>query len=75
MNYAPEKFKLSPALTEILGIEIGTHPRIIVAIWHYVKAKKLQNPYDPSFFACDPPLQKVFGEKKMKFSMVTQKIS
>ena len=75
MNYALEKFKISPALTKILGIAIGTHPRIIAAIWHYVKAKKLQNPNDPSFFACDLPLQKVFGEEKMKFSMDTQKIS
>ncbi|MCI26306.1 SWI/SNF complex component SNF12, partial [Trifolium medium] len=31
MNYAPEKFKLSPALTEVLGIEVDTRPRIIAA--------------------------------------------
>ncbi|KAF2316637.1 hypothetical protein GH714_041978 [Hevea brasiliensis] len=58
MNYLPEKFKLSPALMEVLGIEVDTRPRIIAAIWHYVKARKLQNPEDPSFFNCDPPLQK-----------------
>ncbi|WCJ33739.1 SWI/SNF-related matrix-associated actin-dependent regulator of chromatin subfamily D member 2 [Euphorbia peplus] len=75
MNYVPEKFKLSPALMEVLGIEVDTRPRIIAAIWHYVKARKLQNPDDPSFFHCDPPLQKVFGEAKMKFTMVSQKIS
>ena len=75
MNYVPEKFKLSPALTEVLGIEVDTRPRIIAAIWHYVKARKLQNPNDPSFFHCDQPLQKVFGEEKMKFTMVLQKIS
>ncbi|KAJ0051513.1 hypothetical protein Pint_02993 [Pistacia integerrima] len=75
MNYVPEKFKLSPALTEVLGIEVDTRPRIIAAIWHYVKARKLQNPNDPSFFNCDVPLQKVFGEEKMKFTMVSQKIS
>jgi SWI/SNF-related matrix-associated actin-dependent regulator of chromatin subfamily D len=75
MNYLPEKFKLSPALTEVLGIEVETRPRVIAAIWHYVKARKLQNPNDPSFFNCDPPLQKVFGEDKMKFTMVSQKIS
>ncbi|XP_010250752.1 PREDICTED: SWI/SNF complex component SNF12 homolog [Nelumbo nucifera] len=75
MNYMPEKFKLSPALIELLGIEVDTRPRIIAAIWHYVKARKLQNPTDPSFFACDPPLRKVFGEEKMKFAMVSQKIS
>lgn len=75
MNYMPEKFKLSPALTELLGIEAETRPRIIAAIWHYVKARKLQNPNDPTYFNCDPQLQKVFGEEKMKFTMVSQKIS
>lgn len=75
MNYSPEKYKLSQALMELLGIEVDTRPRIIAAIWHYVKARKLQNPNDPSFFNCDAPLQKVFGEDKMKFTMVSQKIS
>ncbi|XP_058778962.1 SWI/SNF complex component SNF12 homolog [Vicia villosa] len=75
MNYAPEKFKLSTALTEVLGIEVDTRPRIIAAIWHYVKARKLQNPNDPSFFHCDQALQKVFGEDKVKFTTVSQKIS
>ncbi|XP_077250313.1 SWI/SNF complex component SNF12 homolog [Tasmannia lanceolata] len=75
MNYVPEKFKLSPALIEVLGIEFDTRPRIIAAIWHYVKARKLQNPADPSYFVCDQPLRKVFGEEKMKFSMVSHKIS
>jgi SWI/SNF-related matrix-associated actin-dependent regulator of chromatin subfamily D len=75
MNYVPEKFKLSPALSEVLGIEIETRPRILAAIWHYVKSRKLQNPNDPSFFTCDPLLQKLFGEEKMKFSLVSQKIS
>ncbi|KOM41213.1 hypothetical protein LR48_Vigan04g141100, partial [Vigna angularis] len=75
MHYVPENFKLSPALTEVLGIEVDTRPRIVAGIWHYVKARKLQNPNDPSFFHCDQPLQKVFGEEKMKFTMVSQKIS
>jgi SWI/SNF-related matrix-associated actin-dependent regulator of chromatin subfamily D len=75
MNYVPEKFKLSPALMEVLGIEVDTRPRIIAAIWHYVKARKLQTPNDPAFFNCDPPLQRVFGEERMKFTMVSQKIS
>ncbi|CAA6659915.1 unnamed protein product [Spirodela intermedia] len=75
MNHIPEKFKLSPPLMEVLGIEVDTRARVIAGIWHYVKARKLQNPSDPSFFACDPPLRKVFGEEKMKFAFVSQKIS
>ncbi|KAJ4835213.1 hypothetical protein Tsubulata_021039 [Turnera subulata] len=75
MNYVPERFKLSPALSEILGIEAETRPRVLFAIWQYVKSRKLQNPSDPSFFTCDPPLQKLFGEERMKFALVSQKIS
>ncbi|KAL3818562.1 hypothetical protein ACJIZ3_004467 [Penstemon smallii] len=75
MNYAPEKFKLSPALQEVLGIEVETRPRIMAALWHYVKLRKLQIPGDTSSFMCDPPLRKVFGEEKLKFSLVTQKIT
>uniref|UniRef100_A0A1D1Y2S5 SWI/SNF complex component SNF12 n=1 Tax=Anthurium amnicola TaxID=1678845 RepID=A0A1D1Y2S5_9ARAE len=75
INHTPEKFKLSPALMEVLGIEVDTRARVVSGIWHYVKARKLQNPSDPSFFACDPPLKKVFGEDKIKFALVSQKIS
>ncbi|KAD6118861.1 hypothetical protein E3N88_10132 [Mikania micrantha] len=75
MNYKPEKFKLSTVLSEILGLEIETRPRIIAAIWHYVKIKKLQIPTDTSYFTCDPPLRKLFGEDKVKFSMISQRIS
>ncbi|KAG8379432.1 hypothetical protein BUALT_Bualt07G0087800 [Buddleja alternifolia] len=75
MNYVPEKFKLSPALQEVLGIEVETRQRITAALWHYVKMRKLQIPSDTSCFMCDPPLRKVFGEEKLKFSMVAQKIT
>lgn len=75
MNYVPEKFKLSPALTELLGIEVDTRPRIIAALWQYVKAKKLQHPSDPSVINCDPPLQRIFGGEKIKFSFISQKLS
>ncbi|CAO2203807.1 unnamed protein product [Urochloa humidicola] len=75
MNYSPEKFKLSQPLMEVLGVEVDTRARVIAALWQYIKAKKLQNPNDPSFFMCDPQLKKVFGEDKLKFAMLSQKIS
>jgi SWI/SNF-related matrix-associated actin-dependent regulator of chromatin subfamily D len=75
MNYNPEKFKLSQPLMEVLGVEVDTRARVIAALWQYIKAKKLQNPSDPSYFMCDPQLKKVFGEEKMRFAMLSQKIS
>lgn len=75
MNYSPEKFKLSPALVELLGIEVETRQRVMAALWHYVKVRNLQIPSDPSLFMCDPPLKKIFGEDKMRFNMVSLKMS
>ncbi|KAJ9540515.1 hypothetical protein OSB04_027021 [Centaurea solstitialis] len=75
MNYTPEKYKLSSALIEVLGIEVESRARIISSIWQYIKARKLQDTNDPSYFNCDPPLLKVFGEERMKFSMISQRIS
>ncbi|GKB29884.1 SWI/SNF complex component SNF12 [Tanacetum coccineum] len=68
MNYMLEKYNLSLALMEVLGIEMDTRSRIIAVIWHYVKARTLQYSDDPSYLICDPTLQIVFGEDKMKFS-------
>ncbi|KAL2321687.1 hypothetical protein Fmac_026066 [Flemingia macrophylla] len=75
MNYSPDKFVVSAQLSKVLGIEFDSRSRIIAALWHYVKSKKLQSPNDPSFFMCDTSLQRVFGEEKMKFSVASQKIS
>ncbi|KAK2409365.1 SWI/SNF complex component SNF12 protein [Trifolium repens] len=75
MNYSPEKFMVSTPLAKVLGIEFDTRPRIMAALWNYVKFRKLQSPNDPSFFMCDASLQKVFGEEKMKFALASQKIS
>lgn len=75
MNYTPEKFKLSQALQEVIGIDVDTRPRILAAIWNYVKLRKLQIPGDPTSFTCDPTLKKILGEDKLKLSMVQQKIA
>ncbi|XP_060204456.1 SWI/SNF complex component SNF12 homolog [Lycium barbarum] len=75
MNYVPEKFKLSPALQEVLGIEVETRARVLAALWYYVKIRKLQISDDTSSFTCDAPLKKVFGEEKLKFAQVSQKIT
>ncbi|KAL3342721.1 hypothetical protein AABB24_026651 [Solanum stoloniferum] len=75
MNYMPEKFKLSPALQEVLGIEVETRARVLAALWYYIKTKKLQISHDTSSFTCDPSLRKIFGDEKLKFSLVSQKIN
>ncbi|KAG6558136.1 hypothetical protein Mapa_000317 [Marchantia paleacea] len=74
MNYSPERFKLSAALAEMLGMEVETRPRIIAALWQYIKAKKLQSSADPTIVNCDPPLQKILGDEKIKFAYISNKL-
>lgn len=75
LNNLPEKFKVSPALKEVIGVEVDTRARIVHAIWQYINGRKLRIPDDPSFFICDPPLQNVFGEGMFKLSEVPQMIT
>jgi chromatin remodeling complex protein RSC6 len=37
----PKKYKLSPQLSKILGIEEETRLRIIGALWQYIKSNRL----------------------------------
>lgn len=74
LKYSPEKFMVSAPLSRLLGVEVETRPRIIAALWHYVKSRKLQCADEPSFFICDPYLQRVFGEEKMGFTTAAQKL-
>jgi SWI/SNF-related matrix-associated actin-dependent regulator of chromatin subfamily D len=71
---SPEKFMVPAPLSKLLGIEVETRPRIIASLWHYVKTMRLQCPDEPSFFICDPSLQRVFGEEKMEFTKAAQKL-
>lgn len=75
MNYAPKKFKLSPHLSALLGFEFESRPRILAAVWRYIKGNNLKDRDDNTMFLCDLPLQRVFGQHKMSFTMLSQKIS
>ncbi|CAM6034645.1 unnamed protein product [Sphagnum compactum] len=75
MDYTPERFKLSAPLAEILGVEVDTRPHIIAALWQYIKGKKLQNPTDPTLINCDPTLQKILGDERIKFASVSARLN
>lgn len=74
MNYSPEKYMVSTELFKLLGVQVETRPKILAALWHYVKSRNLQSRDDPSFFMCDPSLRRLFGEEKIKFTVAAQKL-
>ncbi|GAQ90942.1 SWIB/MDM2 domain superfamily protein [Klebsormidium nitens] len=76
MNYVPERYKLAEGLANLVGIEVDTRPRIIAALWQYIKEKKLQDGSDPTCINADAPLRALFGpEEKLKFAGLAQKLT
>lgn len=53
------KFKLHPKLARLLGIHTETRPKIIEALWQYVKTHKLQDEKERDYINCDRHLRQV----------------
>lgn len=74
LNYVPQKYELSPKLVDLLGVALETRPRVTAALWQYIKSKKLQAAADPTVIVCDAPLQEIFGEPRIKMSLIASKL-
>jgi len=59
LDYQPMKYKLNPRLARLLGIHTETRPKIIEALWQYVKTHKLQDAQERDYINCDKQLQAV----------------
>ncbi|XP_031094436.1 SWI/SNF complex component SNF12 homolog [Ipomoea triloba] len=75
LNNLPEKYRVSPALKAVIGLEVESRSRIVHLICKYICDRKLRVPDDPSCFICDPPLLRVFGKAVAKLTEVPQKIT
>ncbi|VDO34368.1 unnamed protein product [Haemonchus placei] len=74
LDYQPMKFKLHPRLAKVLGIAAETRPKIIEALWQYIKTHKLQDPVDHDTVNNDPYLEQVFSCKRMRFMEIPQRL-
>ena len=55
----PERYKLSPAMADLLGTEIEDRAGVIMGIWAYVRAQKLQQDDEMTNAQCDTKLKNV----------------
>lgn len=55
----PEKFKLAPALGNLLDLQMDTMSNVLLAIWQYVKVNKLLDQEDSRCINCDEALAAV----------------
>ncbi|ETN68372.1 SWIB/MDM2 domain protein [Necator americanus] len=74
LDYQPMKFKLHPRLAKVLGIAAETRPKIIEALWQYIKTHKLQDPVDHDTVNNDTFLEQVFSCKRMRFMEIPQRL-
>lgn len=74
LDYQPMKFKLHHRLAKLLGISTETRPKIIEALWQYIKTHKLQDPVDRDNIKCDQYLEQIFQCKRMRFMEIPQRL-
>ncbi|KAH8816306.1 hypothetical protein F5884DRAFT_775699 [Xylogone sp. PMI_703] len=60
----PERFRLSPALAEIMDTNEATRAEVVMGIWEYIKAMGLQEEDEKRSFDCDDRLKAILQREK-----------
>lgn len=55
----PERFELSPDLSDIVDLSVGTRAEVVMGLWEYIKAMGLQEEEEKRHFHCDEALRRV----------------
>jgi len=61
------KFKLDPRLARLLGLHTETRPKIIEALWEYIKKHKLQDAHERDYINCDKYLEQVTTVRRLLY--------
>lgn len=61
--------KLSPALSELLGVKEESRAQVVKKIWEYIREHNLQDPKDKRKIKADEKMRKVFPATMTMFSM------
>eukprot|EP00698_Gefionella_okellyi_P023601 TRINITY_DN8102_c0_g1_i1.p1 TRINITY_DN8102_c0_g1~~TRINITY_DN8102_c0_g1_i1.p1 ORF type:complete len:457 (-),score=71.07 TRINITY_DN8102_c0_g1_i1:80-1450(-) len=70
----PARLKLSTPLSALLRMTTETRPRVITALWQYVKSHQLQDASDPAHIICDGAMTEVFGMERMHMTQLLQMV-
>ncbi|GIL68015.1 hypothetical protein Vafri_21345 [Volvox africanus] len=75
-DYQPERYVLPPLLAEVLGM-MGheTRSRIMVALYGFIKSRRLQDPKNPINVKLTPELAQVFGCRTLQLSDLGGRLS
>lgn len=75
-EYIPQRFKISPLLSETVDMAVGNKPDIVMALWTYIKQHKLQDAEDKRLIHCDARLKQLFNNSdQVHFSQIPELIN
>ncbi|KAF8541210.1 hypothetical protein BDD12DRAFT_732611 [Trichophaea hybrida] len=68
----PDRFRLSPALADLLDTQEDTRAGIVMKIWEYVRAHGLQDPDERRTINCNPPMRAIFNADRLYFPQIPE---
>eukprot|EP01133_Synstelium_polycarpum_P007646 gene7646-8947_t len=71
LDHTPQKSKVLGPLSQLLNIHTDTKPKILSALWHYIKANRLLD-VDGKKIVADEALKNIFGLDTIQFSQIPQ---
>lgn len=68
----PDRFRLSPALADLLDTKEDTRAGIVMKIWEYVRLHGLQDPEEKRWINCDAALRSLFRVERLYFPQIPE---
>ncbi len=68
-------YHVSPELQEVIGAKKMTRPQVVKKMWHYIKAKKLQDAKHRRMINPDAKLGEVLGKRQIDMLKMAGAIS
>ena len=75
LDYFPDKFRLSPALSKLLQMQFETRQTVIMALWQYIKKHRLQDGQDRRMINTNEAMRSVFPAQQIPFPQLNELIS
>ncbi|KAG1462065.1 hypothetical protein G6F46_003121 [Rhizopus delemar] len=75
LDHNPQRYKLSPSLSDLLDAKVENKLQIVMGIWNYCKVHKLQDHEDKRIIRCDNRLAQLFGYPQVHFSQIPELIN